>query len=63
MSNLVTVNWEKATEALLWAKENCPDFIRRDYHQDGYETFDVNHYDFFFAEGSADITTFALRWT
>lgn len=62
MTNLVTIDRALGTQALAWAKANCPGYITNDCHQDGYYTYDDTRLDFFFLNNSADSTAFALKW-
>jgi hypothetical protein len=53
------------TEALEWAKQYCPAYITVDLHQDGYNTYNPNLYDFFFErseQGQKQMLMFQLKW-
>lgn len=66
MKNYITVDRLKLEEALEWAKANCPHYITNDWHMTGYNEFDINLVDFFFAEndvGHKEMLMFALRWS
>lgn len=62
MTHRVTIDRKLGTDALDWAKINCPGYVTNDIHQDGYYTYDDTQLDFFFVNNSADITAFALKW-
>lgn len=66
MRNSVTVKSRHVTEALEWAKQYCPAYITVDLHQDGYNTYNPNLYDFFFErseQGQKQMLMFQLKWT
>ena len=58
----VTIPYDVRWPALEWAKENCASYITNDVHCDGYNTYDINKIDYFFAD-EKDAVMFALRWT
>jgi hypothetical protein len=62
MSFTVTLPLVGSTNAEKWALENCPSYIRPDWHQDGYNTYDVAMVDYFFAD-EKEALMFFLRWS
>lgn len=66
MKNYITINRLNSEQALEWAKANCPHYITNDWHMTGYNEFDINYIDFFFAEndvGRKEMLMFALKWS
>ena len=63
MSNYVTIRGSVYEEAVAWAKENCPNYVTNEMHQDGYYTYNPRYFDFFFSQDAPEeMTLFALRW-
>jgi len=62
MRHIAVVKDNIVDDALAWAKLNCSGYITNDYHMCGYELYDINSYDFFFAT-QKDAMWFALKWS
>ena len=61
VKNCVTINKDtNASDALDWAKENCPSYITNDGYLD---TVDGEPRYYFIFGDERDIIKFALRWS
>lgn len=60
----VTITKDKLPAAMDWVVDNCPNFIRNEYHCDGYNTYDIERFDLFFESWATDeITMCALKFS